>query len=416
MQNHLKTCGRNVRTHVTALGVGLAIGATAVAPTEAQAEEKFKIYLSLSYSGNDWQTQAANIVKSLAATPPYDEMVELTEVISGTDPQAQISAYQSMIADGADGIISFPVSPTALNRTIRRGCQQGVLFFMYDATVTEPCAYNVSYITSGYGENSAQWLVNELGGKGRIFLNRGVPGNSVDKRHTQGALSVFEKYPDIEVLAEYYGMWSAQTSQQETAKALVAHPEVDGIWTQYGEEGVLKAVLASDREKLMPITGENSNAYRLALQDPDLKARGFTGLSSGSSPSQSGYAFKIMMELLTDKREELPVGERNLEYPLPWVAAEDVKVCEGIEFKDGCNTFPAGKVPESFTTEVYEPTLLPELSLVSSLEGKPTPDTTIQPLPAELKPAANEPGINCQDCEAPEDLYKLTKIEPTVQP
>ncbi|MGS4986006.1 sugar ABC transporter substrate-binding protein [Pseudosulfitobacter sp. RP-4] len=414
----IKLCQSSVSR---ATGKGkLALAAGLMAMTlnaqDASAQEKFKIYLSLSYSGNDWQTEAANIVKALAATPPYDQTVELTEVISGTDPQAQISAYQSMIAAGADGIISFPVSPTALNRTIKRGCDQGVLFFNYDATVTEPCAYNVSYITSGYGENTAQWLVNQLGGEGKIFMNRGVPGNSVDKRHTDGALSVFNKYPGIQVVSEYYGMWSAQTSQEETAKALVAHPEVDGIWTQYGEEGVLKAVLASGRDKLMPITGENSNAYRLALLDPDLKAKGFTGLSSGSSPSQSGYAFKIMMEMLTGQREQLPEGQRNLEYPLPWVPAEAVKICEGNEFAEGCNTFPKGKVPESFTTEVYEPVLLPELSLISALEGLPTPGVAIQPLPAELKQATNEPGINCQGCQPPEDLYKLTKIEATVQP
>ena len=73
---------------------------------QAQAQEKkFKIYLSLSYSGNAWQSEAANIVKALAQTPPYDKTVELKEVISGTDPQAQISAYESMIQDGADGII-----------------------------------------------------------------------------------------------------------------------------------------------------------------------------------------------------------------------------------------------------------------------------------------------------------------------
>jgi ribose transport system substrate-binding protein len=66
--------------------------------------------------------------------------VQVEKQIAGTDPQAQISQYQSMIAAGAKAIVSFPVSPTALNATIRQGCQQGVKFFMYDATVTEPCA------------------------------------------------------------------------------------------------------------------------------------------------------------------------------------------------------------------------------------------------------------------------------------
>ena len=198
----------------------------------AQDGKKFKVFLSLSYSGNAWQSEAANIVKALAQTAPYNEMVELREVISGTDPQAQISAYESMIDEGADAIISFPISSTALNRTIKRGCDEGVLFFMYDATVTESCAYNVSYLSSGFGENSAQALVNALEGKGKIFLSRGVPGNSVDQRHTDGAMHIFNQYPGIEVVAEYYSYWDDRTTQQETAKALTANPDVDGIWAQ----------------------------------------------------------------------------------------------------------------------------------------------------------------------------------------
>ena len=208
-----------LKTATAALLLGAACMA-AIQPAQAAGPKdgkKYKIYLSLSYSGNAWQSEAANIVKALAATPPYNDLVELKEVISGADPQAQISAYESMIDAGADGIVSFPISATALNRTIKRGCEQGVLFFMYDATVTESCAYNVSYLSSGFGENSAQALVNALGGKGKIFLSRGVPGNSVDQRHTDGAKHIFAKYPGIEVVYEYFSFWDDRTSQQETA-------------------------------------------------------------------------------------------------------------------------------------------------------------------------------------------------------
>ncbi|WP_173931247.1 sugar ABC transporter substrate-binding protein [Chelativorans sp. Marseille-P2723] len=378
----------------------------------AQDQEKFKIYLSLSYSGNAWQSEAANIVKALAATPPYNETVELIEVISGTDPQAQISAYESMIDAGADGIVSFPISSTALNRTIKRGCDEGVLFFMYDATVTESCAYNVSYLTAGFGENTAQALVNELGGKGKIFLSRGVPGNSVDKRHTDGAMHIFNQYPGIEIVAEYYSYWDDRTTQQETAKALAAHPDVDGIWAQAGEYGAIQAMLdAGDR--LVPMTGENSAGFRLALADPEMQAKGLRGVSAGSPPAQAGYAFKLMMEILTGQRELEPM---NIEYPLPWVPADQVKICEGDVYEDGCNVFPADRVPSSFVSEVLNPELLPEVNIESALNGTPVEGATIQPLPAEVVEAANEPGINCSRCEAPEDLYKLTKVQPTVQP
>lgn len=402
---------KRLRLSFAALAMGLGM---ALSPhKDAEAQAKIKVFLSLSYSGNAWQSEAANIVKALAATPPYDKLVDLREVISGTDVQAQISAYESMIAAGAQGVISFPVSPTGLNRTIRRGCAKGVLFFMYDATVTEPCAYNVSYITSGFGENTAQALVNEMGGKGNIFLSRGVPGNSVDERHTEGAMSVFKKYPGIHVVDEYYGMWSDQTTQSETAKALAAHPDVDGIWAQAGEDGAIKALLATGRQKLIPVTGENSNGFRLALANPAYQARGLQGVSSGSPPATAGLAFKLMMEMLVKKRV-LP--GHNIQYPLPWVPAAAVKLCTTDKFENGCNTFPGDKVPDSFVTEVFEPTLLPELSQETAAEGKPTPGATIQPLPATVTLAPDTPGINCSHCKPPADLYHLTKVQPTVQP
>lgn len=403
---------RKTKRWFAALAMAAGMAGMATTPSHAQSQ-KFKIYLSLSYSGNAWQSEAANIVKALAATPPYDKMVDLKEVISGTDVQAQISAYESMIASGANGIISFPVSPTGLNRVIHSGCEKGVLFFMYDATVTEPCAYNVSYITAGFGENTAQALVNLLNGKGKIFLSRGVPGNSVDKRHTLGAMHIFKEYPGIKIVDVYYGMWSDQTTQEETAKALAAHPDVDGIWAQAGEDGAVKALLATGRKRLIPITGENSNGFRLALANPAYQARGLTGVSSGSPPATAGYAFKLMMEVLTHKRV-LKIHE--IQYPLPWVPADKVKICTGDRFENGCNTFPEGKVPDSFVTEVFNPVLLPELSLVSALDGKPTPGATIQPLPAAVTPAPHEPGINCEHCRPPKNLYHLTKVEPTVQP
>jgi ribose transport system substrate-binding protein len=377
-------------------------------PASAAPKDHYIVYLSLSYSGNAWQSEAANLVKALAKTPPYDKMVELREVISGTDVQAQISAYESIIAAGADGVVSFPVSPTALNRTVKRGCEKGTLFYMYDATVTEPCAYNVSYITAGFGENTAQALVNELHGKGKIFLSRGVPGNSVDKRHYDGAMSVFKKYPGIQIVAEYYGYWDDRTTQQETAKALAAHPDVEGIWAQAGENGALKALIAANH-KLIPMTGENSNGFRLGLANPDFQAKGLRGVSSGSPPAAAGLAFKLLMEQLQGKRD---MKVHNIEYALPWVPADKVKVCEGDKVTSECNVLAEGKVPDSFVTEVFDPVLLPEISLQSATDGTPTPGATIQPLPEDAaRAAANEPGINCAKCDAPPGLYHLTKTK-----
>jgi ribose transport system substrate-binding protein len=117
------------------------------------------------------------------------------------------------------------------------------------------------------------------------------------------------------------------------------------------------------------------------------------------------------MEVLTKQRT---LRVHNIEYPLPWVPGEQVKVCTGDRFENGCNAFPSDKVPDTFFTEVLSPTYLPELTLISALEGKPTPGATIQKLPEKVVPAPGTPGLNCQKCKP--NQHRLTKVKPTVNP
>src|SRR5258708_9979977 len=92
-----------------------------------QSGEKCKVLLDMSYSGNTWQAAAANGIKALAGTPPYDKLIEFKTIISGTDVQKQISDIQSMVAAGAKAIILYPLSPTALNLAIQQASNKGVL-------------------------------------------------------------------------------------------------------------------------------------------------------------------------------------------------------------------------------------------------------------------------------------------------
>ncbi|HEU4974368.1 MAG TPA: sugar ABC transporter substrate-binding protein [Baekduia sp.] len=363
---------------------------------------KDKVFVALSYSGNAWQDEAANLALAIARADP-DVTVE--KQIAGTDAQAQISQYQSMIAAGAKAIVSFPVSPTALNSTIRQGCQQGVKFFMYDATVTEPCAWNVSYITGApkdrpdqpfFGAQTAQALVDLLHGQGNIFMSRGVPGNSVDETHYNSAMGIFKKHPGIHVLATYYGMWDGSTTQKETSKALAAHPNVDGIWAEAGEAGAIKALEAANHAKI-PVTGENSNYFRQALKG------GWNGVSSGSPPATAGIAMKLALKVLKDGDDSVP---KNVELHLPWVPADQVKVCSGDAFTNGCNVFPAGKVPDEFVTEIFNQDLLPETSLTAAQSGHLAKGTSLQPLPSDLGEWTQPPSRRYVTRNACDDGWK----------
>ena len=163
-------------------------------------------------------------------------------------------------------------------------------------------------------------------------------------------------------------------SQQEATKALAAHPGVDGIWSQAGEDGVIKALEAAGMK--IPVTGENSNYFRLKLSE------GWPGVSSGSPPAQGAVAVKLGLKILADGADSVP---KNIEMPLPWVTTDTAKVCPGTEFVDGCNFF--AQADDSFVTEIFEKTIFPESSYtaattgaaVAALQALPSMDTLVQP-------------------------------------
>ena len=104
----------------------------------ASAAEKFKIYLSMSYVGNDWQAEAQQMLSAMAKY--YADEVDLHVQVAGPVAERQIQQINSMVQAGAKAMIIYPISPTALNGAIKNACSKGVVVFAYDSEVTEPCA------------------------------------------------------------------------------------------------------------------------------------------------------------------------------------------------------------------------------------------------------------------------------------
>src|ERR1700753_716192 len=166
-----------------------ALGAAFLASTGiAQAADKYKVFLSMSYIGNDWQAEAANMVKAMADHASLRNKVDLTVQVAGPNAQRQIQQINAMVQQGAKAIVVYPISPTALNQVVKNACDKGVKIFAYDAEITEPCAYNVHIDQEEAGRKTAEWLVDKLGSKGntRVVIT-GVPGTSVDTLRTKAA-------------------------------------------------------------------------------------------------------------------------------------------------------------------------------------------------------------------------------------
>lgn len=358
-----------------ALIAGLALG-------PAQAQEKYKIFLSMSYIGNDWQAEAANMVKAMAAHKSLADKVDLQVQVAGPNAQRQIQQINAMVKQGADAIVTFPISPTALNQVVKNACDQGVIVFAYDAEITEPCAYNTHIDQSEAGRVTAEWLVDQLGGKGNIVVITGVPGTSVDTQRTAAAKEVFAKHPDIKIVSEAVGMWSQAVARTEMSKILATHDwdDIDGLWMQVGcyTANAMQLEAGKTVEELLPCAGEGANGGRIQMLPIGTEVEGASSpyaplgaprISYASPPYSGGLALKLAVDILDGK--DVP---KLTVLPLPIVTNETIKLCEKgtwEEMKDGCNAFSPALVPNPgwFASIFSEKT--PEIGFAAALVGQP---------------------------------------------
>jgi len=370
----------SARTLGTATAAALLLAG--MAGGSAQAQDKYKIFLSMSYIGNDWQAEAANMVKAMAASKDMADKVDLQVQVAGPNAQRQIQQINAMVQQGADAIVTFPISPTALNQVVKNACDKGVVVFAYDAEITESCAYNTHIDQTEAGRVTAEWLADKLGGKGNIVFLTGVPGTSVDTQRTAAAKEVFAKYPDIHIVAEAVGMWSQAVTRTELSKILATHnwDEIDGLWMQVGcyTANAMQLETGKKPEDLLPCAGEGANGGRIQMLPIGTEVEGASSpyaplgaprISYASPPYSGGLALKLAVDKLDGK--DVP---KLTILPLPLVTNETIKLCkEGTweEMKDGCNAFSPALVPNPgwFASIFSEQT--PELGLNAALVGQP---------------------------------------------
>ncbi|MBO0664217.1 ABC transporter substrate-binding protein [Jiella sp. MQZ9-1] len=361
--------------------LALALSTALVPP--AFAKEKYKVYLSMSYIGNDWQAEAANMVKAMAASKTMADKVTLKVQVAGPNAQRQIQQINAMVQAGANAIVVYPISPTALNQVVKNACAKGVTIIAYDGEITEPCAYNVTIDQTEAGTKTAEWLVDKLGGKGRVVMVTGVPGTSVDTARTAAAKAVFAKHSGIQVVGELVGMWSQAVARTELSKLLATRgwDDIDGLWMQVGcyTADAMQLEAGRTAKQLKPCAGEGSNGGRIQMLPAGTKVDGANGsyapmdaprISYASPPYSGAYALKLAVSIL-DGKKDVP---HHTTLPLPLVTNDTIKLCETgswDEMKNGCNVFKPSviKNPGWFASIFSEKT--PEVGLNAALNGQP---------------------------------------------
>jgi len=222
----------------------------------------YKVAFDIYYKGNAWGVLLFEEFKAEVARHP-DLISEVLYTDSEGNTAKQISNIEDLIVRNPDLLVLTPNSFTSLVPVIEKAYSKGIAVVLCAAGAdTEEYTSYINIDDFEYGVTGAEWLVETIGYKGKIVGLLGVAGNSAAEDTWKGALSVFDKYPEVKVIASEYCNWTFSKAKMAMENIIAAQPELDGIFTVSGgiARGAIEALLAAGRE-IPPICANDENGF-----------------------------------------------------------------------------------------------------------------------------------------------------------
>ncbi|WP_217568474.1 ABC transporter substrate-binding protein [Mesorhizobium sp. GbtcB19] len=262
------------------LGLVLAVSAGTTANAAANCikgdrKPPYTIGWADIYSVPTWMKQTQGTIEAEVETLKKQGLVDKLVVTDAQgDANVQIQQIQSMIDSNIDAIILIAGSSTAPARVLADACAKGIAIINFDSLVdTDKVTAKVNTDSSQWGDQAAKFLINAIGGKGKILILNGPAGISVSDDRRKGADAELKAHPDVKVLAETNTPYNVAPAQEAVTSLLFANPEIDGILSLGGALSA-GAVLALDKQgrDQVPITGENARQFLELWKEKGLKS------------------------------------------------------------------------------------------------------------------------------------------------
>ena len=148
------------------------------------------------------------------------------------DIEGQIAVFESEMVKGHDAIVLVPMNGTALIPKVMEANAAGVPIITADTRVDDGPAQVETFV--GLDEQTsfagmAEWVVEQLGGSGKVAILEGFRGSSTAELRLMGMMAVFDAHPGIEVVASIAADWDTEKGLKASEDILQAHPDVNAI-------------------------------------------------------------------------------------------------------------------------------------------------------------------------------------------
>jgi ribose transport system substrate-binding protein len=165
-----------------------------------------------------------------------------------TDIATGMQIVETMINRRVDAIALAPSDRSAFKIVVDRAAAAGIPVVIYDSGMDTDRYF--SFVATDNrlgGRMGADRLGEILRGKGKIVMVKTTPGGASTTAREDGFREeIQQKYPQIQILDERFGMASIAQSLTVTENMLTAHPDLDGIFcsNESGTAGAAQALKA----------------------------------------------------------------------------------------------------------------------------------------------------------------------------
>lgn len=245
-----------------ALSVGLIAGcqppaggesASTTGGTPNASGKRYKIGVSIPAADHGWTAGVKWWAEQASKLhPDIDWIIE-----DAKEPGEQISDLENLQTQGVDGLVILATESAPLTPIAEKLQAAGILIVNVDRGFTKPVAdVFIEGDNKAFGRKSAEFMVQKLGGQGKIAILEGIP-STVNTDRVNAAMEVFKKNPGIQIVAQDSGMWNREKAEKVMQNMLVAHPQLDAIWASDDDMalGVETALKAAGRDKNIWILG-----------------------------------------------------------------------------------------------------------------------------------------------------------------
>ncbi|MDQ4058760.1 MAG: ABC transporter substrate-binding protein [Actinomycetota bacterium] len=234
-----------------------------------EKEGPYRIAFASQGPTNSWALSYDETLNHAAETTYKDDVEEILYADANGDADKQVSDIEDLVAQQPDALIVTPLG-SAVKAPIERAASQGIPVILCTGQVdTESYVTRVDRDNTLNGTLMAEWVAEQIDGKGDIIMLSGIPGVPTAVDRLAAARDVFKKYPDINILGHEYTNWSPTESKQVMESLLVKFPNVDAIWSDSGinDIGVIQAYREAGKD-IPPMSGEPLNGFlRLAQEE-----------------------------------------------------------------------------------------------------------------------------------------------------